>query len=78
MMKTLKYIFLFSLIHIYPLLACPNCKDAYSAGTTQAAIGEGYSMSVLFMLSMLLLAISIVVGRIVYAIRKKNRNQILA
>ena len=39
---------------------------------------EGYSMSVLFMLSMLLLSISIVVGRIVYAIRKKNRNQILA
>lgn len=78
MMKTLKYIVLFIFINLYPLLACPNCKDAYSIGTTQAAIGEGYSMSVLFMLSMLLLAISIVVGRIVYAIRKKNRNQILA
>lgn len=78
MMKTLKYIVLFIFINLYPLFACPNCKDAYSTGTTQAAIGEGYSMSVLFMLSMLLLAISIVVGRIVYAIRKKNRNQILA
>ena len=78
MMKTLKYISLYLLINIYPLFACPNCKDAYSSGTTQAAVGEGYSISVFFMLSMLLLAISIVVGRIVYAIRKKNRNQILA
>jgi len=78
MMKTLKYIVLFLLINIYPLLACPNCKDAYTPGTSQAAIGEGFSMSILFMLSMLLLAISIVVGRIVYAIKKKNRNQILA
>lgn len=31
-------------------VACPACKDGYTAGSKQAAIGEAYSMSVLFML----------------------------
>jgi len=31
--------------------ACPNCKDAFSSGP-EAAIGESYSWSILFMLGM--------------------------
>lgn len=34
------------------MTACPACKDGYTAGTKQAAIGEAYSISVLFMLGM--------------------------
>jgi hypothetical protein len=32
--------------------ACPACKEGYEAGSKQAAIGESYSISVLFMLGM--------------------------
>lgn len=34
------------------LQACPACKEGYSPGSKQAAIGESYSISVLFMLAM--------------------------
>lgn len=34
------------------LYACPECKEVYAAGTKEAAIGESYSWSVLFMLGM--------------------------
>lgn len=54
--------------------ACPACKDGYAAGSKQAAIGEAYSISVLFMLSMPLTILS--VAGVVYVrhmkkIRKK-------
>lgn len=32
------------------LLACPNCKAGFEPNTTQAAIGEAYSMSIYMML----------------------------
>lgn len=30
--------------------SCPACKEGYAAGSKQAAIGQSYSISVLFML----------------------------
>lgn len=39
--------------------ACPACKDGYAAGSKQAAIGEAYSISVLFMLAMPLTIMSV-------------------
>lgn len=32
--------------------ACPSCKDAYEIGSKQSSIGESYSYSVVFFLSM--------------------------
>ncbi len=32
--------------------ACPSCKDAYTPGSSDSAIGESYSYSVLFFLGM--------------------------
>lgn len=32
--------------------ACPSCKDAYEIGSKQSGIGESYSYSVVFFLSM--------------------------
>ncbi len=32
--------------------ACPSCKEAYEAGSKDAAIGESYSYSVVFFLGM--------------------------
>lgn len=60
------------------MLACPNCKDAYTPGSTGASVGESYSISVLFMLGMQLLAIGLVIGRIYFSIRKKQKNRVLA
>lgn len=34
------------------LMSCPNCKDAYDAGSGDAGIGESYSWSVVFFLTM--------------------------
>ncbi|MFM7156216.1 MAG: hypothetical protein ACKN9Y_02120 [Bacteroidota bacterium] len=55
------------------LLACPNCKDAYTPGSTGASIGESYSWSVLFMLLMPLATVAVITLRIAYS-AKKNRN----
>ncbi|MCO6466401.1 MAG: hypothetical protein J5I53_07285 [Bradyrhizobiaceae bacterium] len=41
---------LFLLVGTLNVKACPACKDGYAAGSKQAAIGESYSISVLFML----------------------------
>lgn len=73
---TSMFVFLFGMV--LPVLACPNCKDAYKPGTSAAIIGESYSWSVLFMLIMPVLTIGIISARIVYATKKKNRNQFIA
>ncbi|MFN8361252.1 MAG: hypothetical protein U0264_15175 [Candidatus Kapaibacterium sp.] len=54
------------------LNACPNCKEAFEKGSAGAAIGEGYSLSVLFMISIM---VSVLFGfsfRIYYTMRKKE------
>jgi heme/copper-type cytochrome/quinol oxidase subunit 2 len=55
------------------ILACPNCKDAYTPGSTGASIGESYSWSVLFMLLMPIATVAFITFRIAYSV-KKNRN----
>jgi hypothetical protein len=55
------------------VLACPNCKDAYTPGSAGASVGESYSWSVLFMLIMPIATIALISMRIVYS-AKKNRN----
>ncbi len=61
------------LAFVQQVIACPNCKDAYTPGSAGASVGESYSWSVLFMLLMPVAAIAMVSLRIVYA-SKKNRN----
>ena len=61
------------LAFVQQVIACPNCKDAYTPGSAGASVGESYSWSVLFMLLMPMAAIAMVSLRIVYA-SKKNRN----
>ena len=54
------------------LNACPNCKDAFEKGSVGASIGEGYSLSVLFMITMMM---SVLIGfslRIYYSAKKKQ------
>lgn len=31
--------------------ACPNCKEGFEAGSANAAVGDAYSLSVIFMLA---------------------------
>ena len=54
------------------LLACPNCKDAFEKGSVEASIGEGFSLSVVFML---LMFFSVFIGfsaKIYFTMKKKN------
>ena len=63
-------IFLFTIIG--QAIACPNCKDAYTPGSTGASIGESYSWSILFMLMMPIAIVTFISLRIAYT-AKKNR-----
>jgi len=49
------------------LLACPSCTDNFTKGSANAAVGDAYSMSVLFML---VVPISILTGFTVVIVRK--------
>jgi len=54
------------------IIACPNCKDAFEKGSAEASIGEGYSLSVIFMLVMFF---SVFIGfstKIYLTMKKKN------
>lgn len=66
-------IFYFAITMIGQVMACPNCKDAYTPGSTGASIGESYSWSVLFMLLMPIATVTVITLRIAYS-AKKNRN----
>jgi hypothetical protein len=66
-------IFYFAITMIAQVMACPNCKDAYTPGSTGASIGESYSWSVLFMLLMPIATVTVITLRIAYSV-KKNRN----
>jgi len=50
--------------------ACPSCKEGFKAGTTEAAAGEAFSISVLFMLGVPML---IVGGFAVVLVRKMKQ-----
>lgn len=39
--------------------ACPACKGGYAAGSKQAAVGEAYSISILFMLGLPITVVSV-------------------
>ncbi len=54
------------------MVACPNCKDAFDKGSVEANLGEGFSLSVIFMLVMFM---SVLVGfstKIYFSMKKKN------
>ncbi|MBI3258765.1 MAG: hypothetical protein HYZ54_04720 [Ignavibacteriae bacterium] len=54
------------------LIACPNCKDAFEKGSVEASIGEGFSLSVIFMLTMFF---SVFIGfsaKIYFTMKKRN------
>lgn len=54
------------------IIACPNCKDAFEKGSVEANLGEGFSLSVMFMLVMFM---SVLVGfstKIYFSMKKKN------
>jgi len=72
MKKVVLLILLFAFTIIVQAVACPNCKDAYTPGSTGASIGESYSWSVLFMLLMPIATVTFISLRIAYA-AKKNR-----
>ncbi|MFN5006965.1 MAG: hypothetical protein ACK5GO_05675 [Ignavibacteria bacterium] len=72
MKKVVLLILLFAFTIIGQAVACPNCKDAYTPGSTGASIGESYSWSVLFMLLMPIATVTFISLRIAYA-AKKNR-----
>lgn len=66
--------FIFSIIGSVnsALTACPNCKDAFEKGSKEASIGEGFSLSVIFMLIMFF---SVFIGfstKIYLTMKKKN------
>lgn len=73
--RTSKYLSIIAVALLFSadaLNACPNCKDAFEKGSAGAAIGEGYSLSVLFMITMM---VSVLIGfsfRIYYSMRKKE------
>lgn len=72
-MNILLSIVFFVFATITQALACPNCKDAFTPGSTGATIGESYSWSVLFMLLMPMATVAVITLRIAYS-AKKNRN----
>lgn len=41
-----------AILYTSTVYTCPNCKDAYEVGSHDAMIGESYSWSVVFFLSM--------------------------
>ena len=55
------------------LYACPSCKEAYGAGTKEAAIGESYSMSVVFFLGMFFSILIGGTGFITWQIKKHSK-----
>lgn len=52
---TARLSFLFFVVVLFwiPLAvsACPNCKEGFEAGSANAAVGDAYSLSVIFMLA---------------------------
>lgn len=53
------------------LVACPACKDSFGANGANASVGDAYSWSVLFMLSV---PITILTVFIVFIARKIKQN----
>jgi len=69
-------IFYFAITMISQVMACPNCKDAYTPGSTGASIGESYSWSVLFMLLMPIATVTVITLRIAYSVKKIRNNDL--
>ena len=70
--KIIGFIAFFVVFGTITIQACPNCKDAFEKGSVEASIGEGYSLSVLFMITMIM---SVLIGfslRIYYSAKKKQ------
>lgn len=54
------------------LIACPNCKDAFEKGSVEASIGEGFSLSVIFMLIMFFSVFIGFTAKIYFTMKKKH------
>ena len=76
MKKIVLSIILFAFSIFGQVFACPNCKDAYTPGSTGASIGESYSWSVLFMLMMPIATITFISLRIAYAAKKNSKTDL--
>lgn len=57
-------------------VACPACKEGFRPGTTEALAGEGYSMSVLFMLAVPLFIVSTFTVVMVRRMKKVDRGEV--
>lgn len=73
LLKNIFLVFCFTILFTTVSVACPNCKDAFASGP-EAAIGESYSWSILFMLGMFMSVIG-GFGFLVWSkVRKTNYN----
>jgi hypothetical protein len=52
--------------------ACPACKDGFSSNSSQAAIGETYSWTILFLLAVPITASAVIVWKIRASIKAKQ------
>jgi len=60
------------LFAVNSVLACPNCKDGFGAGTEGASLGDSYSISVLFMLAVPTTIVTIFTLVLARKIRRNN------
>jgi hypothetical protein len=58
--------------------ACPACKDGFSSNSSQAAIGETYSWTILFLLAVPITASAVIVWKIRASIKAKEDSISLA
>ena len=57
------------------LIACPNCKDGFTAGTKQASIGEAYSFTIYMLIALPMILIAVITTKIIRRVREHERSQ---
>ncbi|MBU3678414.1 MAG: hypothetical protein FGM32_02250 [Candidatus Kapabacteria bacterium] len=69
-MKVMISILVFLLASVSALMACPACKDSYTKGGQNAAVGDAYSLSVMVMLAVPITILTIAIVMIARRLRQ--------
>lgn len=69
-MNVLFSILVFLLTGVGTLVACPACKDSYTKGGQNAAVGDAYSLSVIVMLAVPITILTIAIVMIARRLRQ--------
>ncbi|MFM8770412.1 MAG: hypothetical protein ACKOE4_00100 [Candidatus Kapaibacterium sp.] len=60
----------FLLTGVGTLMACPACKDSYTKGGQNAAVGDAYSLSVMVMLAVPITILTVAIVMIARRLRQ--------